>query len=43
MVFKVCVRRAYREKKFPYHPNFGITKEEYEFIDKMQLMQSNIG
>ena len=31
MVFKIR-RRACREKSFPYHPNFGVTKEEYEFV-----------
>ena len=21
-----------QRKSFPYHPNFGVTKEEYEFV-----------
>ena len=46
MVFKIC-RRTCREKSFPYHPNFGVTKEEYEFvlnaIDQSKLVNTKDG
>ena len=35
------------KKSFPYHPNFGVTKEEYEFvlnaIDQSKLFNTKDG